>query len=95
MCTLEPLGYTSSQFFTIPYLVLNKAMKNNIDKPTESNTQILELVSETCARMIATNSTFRQQTVESLEKFVGSPENRTADVVADLPTLSAQLWAWH
>ena len=27
MCTLEPLGYTSSQYFTIPFLVLAKAMK--------------------------------------------------------------------
>ena len=26
MCTLEPLGYTSSQFFTVPFLVLIKAM---------------------------------------------------------------------
>jgi len=25
MCTLEPLGYASNQFFTIPYLVLLKA----------------------------------------------------------------------
>ena len=26
MCTLEPLGYTSAQFFTIPFLVLAKAL---------------------------------------------------------------------
>ena len=28
MCTLEPLGYASNQFYTIPYLVLNKAIRN-------------------------------------------------------------------
>ena len=37
MCTLEPLGYAASQFFTIPYLVLNKAIKTNIENPSESN----------------------------------------------------------
>jgi len=26
MCTLEPLGYASNQFFVIPYLVLAKAL---------------------------------------------------------------------
>jgi hypothetical protein len=28
LCTLDPLGYTSSQFFTIPFLVLTKALDN-------------------------------------------------------------------
>lgn len=38
MCTLEPLGYTSSQFYTIPYLVLSKALKKSLDEPSEANT---------------------------------------------------------
>ena len=32
MCTLEPLGYTSQQFYTIPYLVLSKAIRKNIEE---------------------------------------------------------------
>ena len=44
MCTLEALGYTSQQFYTIPYLVLAKAIRKNIEEPTESNAQIVELV---------------------------------------------------
>lgn len=37
MCTLEPLGYASSQFFIIPYLVLAKALKSAVENPTEAN----------------------------------------------------------
>ena len=37
MCTLEPLGYTSSQFFIIPYLVLTKAIRSAQENPTEAN----------------------------------------------------------
>lgn len=37
MCTLDPMGYTMSQLFTIPFLVLNKAVENVAAEPTESN----------------------------------------------------------
>lgn len=37
MCTLDPMGYTMSQLFIIPFLVLNKAMEDVQEKPTESN----------------------------------------------------------
>jgi hypothetical protein len=28
MCTLDPMGYAMNQLFTIPFLVLNKAMED-------------------------------------------------------------------
>jgi len=95
MCTLEPLGYTSGQFFTIPYLVLLKAVVQNIDKPTESLAQVVELVAETCSKLLATNETFKKQTVEAIVGFLEAPLNRTADVVADLGVLTAQAWSWN
>ena len=55
MCTLDPLGYASNQFFTIPFLVLEKALENNLKKPTEQNTLALEQVMQTCGNMIASN----------------------------------------
>ena len=48
MCTLEPLGYTSSQFFIIPFLVLVRALKAVEEEPTSARQQILELVKQTC-----------------------------------------------
>jgi len=70
MCTLEPLGYTSGQFFTIPYLVLLKALTQNIEQPSQSHEQIVELVAETCSKMLASNETFKKQTIEALFAFL-------------------------
>ena len=56
---------------------------------------MVELVTETCQKMMATNETFRQQTVEYLSGFISSPLSRTADVVADLPVLVAQALSWN
>ena len=37
MCTLDPFGYSPTQFFTVPYLVLFKAFANNQKKNTGAN----------------------------------------------------------
>ena len=95
MCTLEPMGYASNQFFTIPYLVLNKALSNELAGPSAATSQIVELVQQTCSNMLATNAGFKQQTVEALVAFCENPANRTADVVADIPILTAQAWCWN
>ena len=95
MCTLEPLGYASSQFFVIPYLVLNKAVRNALENPSEANQQIAELVKQTCAEIIASNATFKEQTVDAVNAFLADPANRTADIVADLGVLTSQIWAWN
>ena len=89
MCTLEPLGYTSSQFFTIPFLVLLKALNQNINNPSAAMQQVVDLVAETCRNMLTTNPVFKQQTLEALTGFLSNPLSRTADVVADLPVLTA------
>ena len=44
--------------------------------------------------MIASNSTFREQTVDSLIGFLQNALSRTADVVSDIPVLTAQAWCW-
>lgn len=64
MCTLEPMGYASSQFFVIPFLVLRKAIEKHCDDPSESNARILEIVAKTCRRVIASNPTFKKQVFE-------------------------------
>ena len=49
MCCLDPLGYTSSQFFTVPYLVLCKAMASDLKESTEGTQRALGYVADTCA----------------------------------------------
>ena len=44
MCTLDPLGYASTQYFTVPFLVLKKVIESNLQNKTESNTQLLEMI---------------------------------------------------
>ena len=38
MCCLDPLAYTSSQYFNVPFLVLQKAIDNHLKNPTEQTT---------------------------------------------------------
>ena len=35
LCCLDPLGYTSNQFFTVPFLVLQKAIENGAETALE------------------------------------------------------------
>ena len=95
MCTLEPLGYASNQFFTIPFLVLEKALKQQADKPSEANERIVDLVADTCCNMLATNDKFKEEVVDNIIGFLENPANRTADVHADLGVLAAQAWCWN
>ena len=95
MCCLDPLGYASNQFYTVPFLVLQKAIENNFKNKTEANTMILELVTQTCANMIATSSQFRAQILDQTKAFVKHAQNRTVDVIPSLYILATQLYAWN
>ena len=95
MCTLEPLGYASNQFFTIPFLVLEKVLAQQVANPSEANERMVELVAETCSNMLATNDKFKEEVVDNLIGFIENPANRTADVHADLGVLAAQAWSWN
>ena len=94
MCTLEPLGYASNQYFTIPYLVLNKSIQQNLNNHSEAMDQVIELVQQTASNMIAQNATFKQQIVDQLIGFVQGAQNRTADVIADIGVLTSQAWSY-
>lgn len=48
MCTLDQMGYTMSQLYIIPFLVLNKAIEDVAEEPTEARTKVLGLVLNTC-----------------------------------------------
>jgi len=42
MCTLDPMGYSPSQFFSVPFLVMHRAFTDYRAKPTEMNKFIYE-----------------------------------------------------
>ncbi len=53
MCCLDPMGFAASQAFTIPFLVLLKAIDDVATAATEMRTFILQLVLETCKDMVS------------------------------------------
>lgn len=60
MCTLDPMGFAPSQAFTIPFLVLLKAIEMVSDNANEINTTIMNLVLETCKDMICSNEALKK-----------------------------------
>lgn len=57
--------------------------------------KVIELISETCGKIIASNSGFKQTILEQLSAFIKSPLNRTADVVADLHVFTTQVFTYN
>lgn len=91
MCTLDPMGYTVGQLTTIPFLVLNRAIEDVADDPTESRKRVLGLVLETCVKLVEQNESLRRQIIEAANLFTRMPAGRTADVVPSINVLVAQL----
>lgn len=60
MCTLDPMGFAPSQAFTIPFLVLLKALDMVASEPTEINRTIMKLVLDTCKDMVCTNDALKK-----------------------------------
>lgn len=92
MCTLDIMGYASSQYFTVPYLVLLKAIEKADTEQMEIFKQIKDMVLETCKSMMTFNEEHRRQVIEMVTNFISKPEARTADIVPSIPVLLAQLY---
>jgi hypothetical protein len=60
LCTLDIMGYASSQYFTVPYLVLLKAIEKEDTEKKEVYKQIKDLVLETCKNMVSFNEEHRK-----------------------------------
>jgi len=94
MCTLDIMGYTSEQFFTVPFTVLMKAASKLQENPTSEVCQrMYGQVENTCIQIIASSATFRANTIESVVKFAypGDKEStRTSDVVKSVGVLTLQ-----
>jgi len=89
ICTLDIMGYQSSQYFTVPFIVLLKALEK-AEGGTQIFKSILSMVLETCKQLMLFNEEFRKNTIESIIEFAKNPISRTADVVPSSHT-STQL----
>lgn len=58
------MGYAPGQAFTIPFLVLLKALDIVAKKPSEMNRTILTLVLDTCKDMITSNEALKKQIID-------------------------------
>lgn len=92
LCTLDVMGYASSQYFTVPYLVLTKAMQKAREENKEVCHQIERLVLETCKVMLQSNEEHRKNVIKSIVDFHNGPEFRTIDVVPSIPLMLSQLY---
>jgi len=74
MCTLDPLGFTDSQLFTIPFLVLHRAFTDMMNEPTsEKRKQIYKYVLETCQHVF--NNIPDQ--IKAIKEIINNPLKRT------------------
>jgi hypothetical protein len=60
MCCLDPMGFAVSQAFTIPFLVLAKAIDDAAQEPSEARKRVLKYVMETCLNLIEFNEPLRR-----------------------------------
>ena len=70
MCTLDIMGYSSEQFFTIPFLVYIRALTKCKENPTEINQKMLQLIEQTCLKIVETSPTFKAETLNKIVQFV-------------------------
>jgi len=54
------MGFAVSQAFTIPFLVLAKAIDDAAQEPTEARKRVLKYVMETCVNLIEFNEPLRR-----------------------------------
>ena len=92
LCTLDIMGYASSQYFTVPFLVLLKALEKAKEEPTQINVAVRDMVLQTCKIIFMGNEEFRKNTIKMIVDFYQGAEYRTADIVPSIPLLIAQLY---
>lgn len=92
LCTLDIMGYQSSQYFTIPFLVLLECMrKREAEGDKDVYVKIEKMVLDTCVNIIDFHEEFRNNLIKQLKDFYESAELRTADVVPSIEVMMAQM----
>jgi hypothetical protein len=87
LCTLDIMGYASSQYFNIPYMVLLRAIEKSIEENKEVFTKIEGRILDTCKQIMGFNEEHRKMVIKTLTDFHNSPEFRTIDIVPSIPVM--------
>lgn len=89
MCTLDPLGFTDSQLFTIPFMVLHRAFTDMMNEPTsEKRKQIYKYVLQTCQNVF--NNVPDQ--IKIIQEIIKNPLKRTdQEANPSIPLLFAKI----
>ena len=94
LCTLDPLGYTAAQSYTVPFLVLHRALVDLKNDPESQNKKfIYEMVLDTCKQIYFNTEIERKLDVEirTIRDFVKDVTKRTVDVTPSIPLMFAKL----
>lgn len=94
MCTLDIMGYESTQFYTIPFAVLFKCYNKIQEKDTELNQKILSVVKQTCWQIILRDNDFSTEIVNKLKAFEKYPIKRTKVYISTFKVFFAQILCW-
>ena len=93
MCTLDVMGYTPEQYYTIPFLVYIKMLQKLEDEPSkEVNTRMHAQILSTCMNILQFSEQFREETVQRIVDFAlqaNKISTRTMDVVKSVKVLAA------
>lgn len=95
MCTLDVLGYSSEQYFTIPFTVLATALHKVAQDPSEINKRMLHQIQDTCIRIVTHSKTFRQELITNLINFQtlsAETSFRTTDKIKGINCFLAQFY---
>jgi uncharacterized protein YegL len=75
MCTLDPMGYTPEQFFTVPYLVLHRAFTDYYSKKSDIKKFIYDQCYNTC------DAIFNHVDKNRKDKFLAQISNMVKDEI--------------
>lgn len=91
MCTLDIMGYVQSQYFTVPFLVLLKAISQSVEDKSDIMGKITEMVEATCVNILSFHEDFRKNVVVQIKEFYNNEEKRTIEVVPSVQLMLVQM----
>jgi hypothetical protein len=75
----------------IPFLVLQRAIADADANPSEYTKRILNLVLQTCTKLVQNSENLKKEIIQLANGFIKNPLCRTADVIASIKVLTAQI----
>ncbi|CAI2379367.1 unnamed protein product [Moneuplotes crassus] len=91
MCTLDIMGYSDDQFYTIPYTVLYKCYEKCFENNNDINQKMLKLVLQTCVQLQTRHKGHVERIINTLKDFENDPIKRGKDCIPNFKVFLAQI----